>query len=964
LARETPDWDLEVNDVSIKGDNVVKRLSVDLPVNSQASSFSATLYNEGGNWTNYFAYHDDIKIYLGYTDTGTVGLFHGRVERIQKSYRKSGTEITVSGRGNWVKLMEKFTVNSYSNADYSTIITTEIAALVSGITTNNVENTGITPAEEFLDHVFLSDMVTEYCRRAQFFAWVDFDDDLHFTDDPGANSVSLDSGDGGNIEEISLNIDWKAVRNYIRVYGKEVEEVSLFKTEQDDSSIAEYGKIMKIVKNASLDTSSLVQSITNATLLEDKDVEWGGLAIVYGDERIEPGKTITVNVSEIGENGTSFRVRHVKHMLEPRGSGFKTTVMLVEEEKSTAKFYKELYEKGQESTTYANSGNYDESYVFKFTKDQDDLWTFSNCFTTDSSLKIGNPVSAGTCTLTDAIVGDKNYTKCLPFVREEFPGNDANLYQASNDGGSTWETLDPHGGEDDTAVEHTFASASGDKNDLKFKITVDTFDALIHGTKTEEVIAYRPSNLIEFDYGTGITFKEYWRYNTPWGGDAYGVTFDQDKKFYLATSDKKIYTVDAVSGMNGIEEATLSVDIGGMYHDGTNLYIMDRTNNRISKRNASDLTVEDSNISLPANAGTGLWGLGHDGTDFIFTSRPDGSARVTNSVWVKCTSTERFVDDWYYGGSGTYANTGAGYNSVNSKFYAVRDGTKYLMEFNANMVSISAALNMETVCGTAGYKPQSCCDDNVTLWSTNYNGSTNRIAKHTAGSYGSAAAATYDFAESTYGKFVGICFDGTDLWVLSNKGTYGTWYRINTSGVIQATHTITSSNSGGNAWADCEWDGSNLHATYTTKGTTNRDKIIYKFNSTPTTISAELQFGWYPYGKLEYDGTIGRGLAWDGSNFWITWYYPTDSTHGNWFRLANQGDFGALREVLYPYDCCSDGTYIWFIENTSYTTQILRSTGELVEELTTFEFAYAIDYAADVTSSKVYTFGAYLKLDY
>lgn len=964
MARIVPDYDLKVNSVSIKGDKVVKRLSVSLPVNSQASSFSATLYNENGNWTNYFDYHDDIEVYLGYETEGTVGLFHGRIERVQRTYRPSGSEITISGRGMWVKLMEKFTVREYASTDYGDIIIAEIADLVTGITTTNVVDAGIAPAEEFLDHVFLSDMVTNYCSKAQYFSWVDFDDDLHFTGTPGANTVSIDSGENGNVEEITMDIDWKSVRNYIRAYGKTVEEIVLFKTEQDDTSVGKYGKIMKLVKDAGMDTTSLVQSVADATLLTDKESEWGGMAILYGDERIEPGKTITLNVPEIGESSTSYRVQNVQHSLEPTGSGFKTTVMLVEEEKNTARFYKELYEKTQASTEMENAGNYNESYVYKFTKDQDALWTFSNCFTTDSYLRVGSTTAAGTATLTSSIVGDKNYTKCLPFVREEFPGNAGNKYYASNDGGSTWEELFPFGATDDLPVEHTFASSTGDKNDLKFKAQVEVFDALIHGTKTDEVIAYRPENYVSFYYTSGWTFKEYWRYNSPWGGMPYGVAFDKDKKLYLSTGDKEIYSVDVVSGMNGKLEATLTINLGGMWHDGTNLYVLDRTNERISKRNSADLTTEDSYEALPAGAGTACWGLGQDGTSFIFTSQGDGATNSANSIWAKNTATQRFPIWWYFGGSGTYAHTGAGYNSVNGKYYAVRDSSKYLMEFNSDLQTISAALNMETVCGTAGYQPQSACDDNVTLWSTNTDGTTNRIAKHTAGSYGTAAAATYDFAESTYGKFVGICFDGTDLWVLSRLGTYGTFYRINTSGVIQATHTITSTNSTGNLWADCEWDGSNLYATYTTKGTTNRDKVLYKFNATPTTIATELQIGHMPYVRTEYDGTIGRGLAWNGSNFVLTWYWPDYSVYGSWFKLGNEGDYGAITGAWYPYDCCSDGTYIWFIQNTAYTDKILRSTGEAVDSLSTFEFAYGLDYAAAVTSSKVYTFGAYLKLDY
>ena len=964
MTRLIPDYDLKINDVSIKADNVVENITVALPVNSQATSFTAMLDNGSGTFNNYFEKHDDVKIYLGYQSEGTLGVFHGRVEKVKKNYTKAGTTVMISGRGTWVKLMEKFTINTYASTDLGNIIITEVNALVPAINTGGVITAGLVPAEEFLDHMFLNQMISNYCVKADYFAWVDFDDVLHFTGSPGANEISLDSGEGGNVETINLGIDWKTVRNYIRCYGKVVEEVQLFKTERDVDSIAKYGEVMKLIKNAGMDTTSLVQSIADAALLEDKESEWGGLAVIYGDERIVPGKTITLNVSEIGESGTTYRVRHVNHTFSPKGTGFKTTVMLVQDEEDTSAFYKELFEKTKESTNFANAGNYDESYVYKFTRDQDSLWTFSNTYTEDSSLRMRNLDSGdGTAIITNAIVGDGNYVKVLPFVREDFPLNNANKYYASNDGGITWEQLYPFGDTYEAPLEHTFASSTGDKNDLKFKIEIGEFDSLIAGLKTKYVIGYIADTLVEASFGD--SFKQLFKYGSPDGGYVNGVAWYYGKKrLYTTGDDGLIYSMYPTTGNSLVQEADLAIDLGGAAHDGTNLYVMDMTNNRISKRNAADISTEDSNIALETGAGTEAWGLGYDGSNLLYTSRGDGSTLSANSIWVKCSATQRFPELWYYAATGTYTKTGAGYNSINSKFYAVRDGTRFLLEFNVNMIAITAAINMETVAGASDYEPQSCCDDNVTLWTTTTDGTTNRLCKHVAGTYGILAAATYDFTEATYGKWIGICFDGTDFWVLSQLGTYGTFYRINTSGVIQATHTITGTESTGNLWADCEWDGSNLYATYTTKGTTNRDKVLYKFNATPTTISAEIQIGHFMSKKLEYDGPIGRGLAWDGSNFWMTGHYPASITRGQWFPLANATEYGAITEAWFPFDCGADGTYIWFIEDTSFTTKIDAATGEEIYKIVTAEFARGLEYAANVDQSKINTLGAYLKLDY
>lgn len=965
MARVEPDYELKVNNVSIKSDKVVKKISVNLPINNKASSFTAIIYNENGDWNNYFDYNDDIKISLGYATETLKELFHGTVEKIKRNWTTSGSTIIISGRGTWSKLMREFCVESYENEDLGDILKDLVSNYSSGITTTNVASAGISPDVEQVDHRFINDVIADYCIRAQYYAWVDFNDDLHFTSSPGTNSQSLTTA---NIKRISMNIDWKTIRNYIRTYGATIEEVQLMKTEEDTTSQTAYGMIQAIVKDGKLDTEDLVQSISDAKLLEKKDAEETSIAVIYGDERIEPAKNITVTVPALDVNGT-YRVTFVKHVFEPASTGFTTTVNLVEDEVNTADYYKELYEKTDSLTDFANSGNYEESYAFTFSSAQDDRWTFTNTSTLDSYLRMQSLTSLGTTQLTNAYVGDTNYTKVLPMVIEDYSLNNANKYYASNDDGSTWEEIEPFGGTNEVPLEHTFVNSTGDKNDLKFKIEMGEFDALIHGSRINHIIVYRPDNYIEPWYGTA--YKEWWRYGTGEGVSAKGVAFYYNKhRMYtsegsLFGTDGKIFSMDAVTGKAVKEEAVLSINIKGIAHDGTNLYVMDATNNRISKRNADDLNIEDSFEAIPAGAGTEPWGLGYDGTNLIFTVRPDGVQYCSNAVWAKCTATQRFPEKGYYGSAGTYAHTGAGYNSVNSKFYAIKIDTKYLMEFNTNMISIDAAINMETVCGAAGYKPQSACDDNTTLWSTNTDGTTNRICKHNAGDYTLVAVATYDFSEATYGKFVGICFDGSDLWILSDLGTYGTWYRIDDSdGSLDATHTITGTESTGNLWADCEWDGSNLYATYTTAGTTNRDKVIYKFNATPTTISAELQIGHLPSKKTSYDGLKGRGLAWDGSNFWITWFFPdgVGDTHGSWFRLANSTEWGAITGAWYPFDCCSDGTYIWFLENTVYTTKISRATGEEIDSITTFEFAYGIEYAVKLTQSKIYTFGAYLKL--
>ena len=601
MSRTKPDYDFKLNDVSLKSLNVFKKITVDLPITTQASSFTADIYNEGGNYNSYFDYHDDVKIYLGYESDGVVGLFHGRVEKLKKGWKPSGSVVTISGRGTWTLMLEKMEVKTFSSTELGDIIKDLIASNVTGLTTTNVGDSGITPDSEVVDHVFIQEKVKEYCKKAGFDAWVDFDDDLHYTGTPGANSVSLVAGE--NIKEIELSIDWKEIRNYIRGYGKKVEGVQLIKTEEDTASQAKYGVVMKIIKDESLDDTSLVQSILDAALLESKEAEWGGMAVIPGDERIEPAKSITVTVPALDED-TSYKVQHVKHVYEPDGAGFETTVMLVEEEVNTAKFYKDLYEKTGKIVDFANSGNYEESYVYKFTDDQDALWTLVNCYTDNSTLKITDVSLTSTATLTTAIVGDKNYNSCLPFISQEYEG--ANKFYVSNDGGSSWEQVYA-----DEA--HDFISNTGDKNDFKCKIELSARPALeVSSVATDKI------------YGIDTDYSTLWNFAVPdTGQEIWGLAYGEAKLWQCETGTGKIYECNPEDGSSESTLVDKTYALGGCtYHSGTSrLFVVDRTNDKIVEVNTS--TGLDAYTHALPGAIDDPTGLTFDGTNFWIGDKTD-----------------------------------------------------------------------------------------------------------------------------------------------------------------------------------------------------------------------------------------------------------------------------------------------------------------------------------------------------
>jgi len=908
MSRTIPDYDFKLKDVSLKSLNIFKKITIDLPITTQASSFTADILNEDGDYNNYFDYHDDVKIYFGYESDGVVGLFHGRVEKLKKNWKKSGSTITISGRGMWTLMLEKFEVKTFSSTELGAIIKDLISNNVTGLTTTNVGNSGITPDSEVVDHTFIQEKVIEYCAKAGFDAWVDFDDDLHYTGTPGANAVSLVAGE--NIKEIELGIDWKKIRNYIRCYGKKVEDVQLVKTEEDAASQTKYGVVMKIIKDASLDETSLVQSIADAALLEQKEAEWGGMAVIPGDERILPAKSITVTVPDLDVNA-SYKVRHVKHIFEPKGSGFQTTVMLEQEEAATAEFYKELYEKTGKIVDFANSGNYEESYVYKFTDDQDSLLTLSNCYTLNSTLLLTNPNIDGTCALTTAIIGDSNYSYCLPFVSQEYPK--ANKFEVSNDGGSTWEQV-----YHDT--EHTFTSATGDKNDFKFKITMSLFDILEIASATTDTI-----------YGLfeDVT-SELWSFRIPdKAEEIWGLAYADlnDKLYETENSTGKIYEVNPEDGSAETEKADLAIELGGCAWDGANLYVIDRTNDTISKRNAADFAIEDSNEATPASDPTGLT---YDGdVTYPFWVADKGS----DSVWKKCNTNEYFPIDKHNIG---YRPYDACYNSIDSRLYISTYGSISQLKADLSGVDNQYSVSSWSIAGL--------CHDGTQFWSC----SGDEIFKHNVAAPGTVDN-TYTVPGITYTLY-SITWDGTYLYVLEASSTgYGLkFHKIDPSDPTTIVATTSMSEQltvttieyyDGKIWFVPRYGGG--------------DYIHYIVFGNTTITS-------YNTGSVLHSGTSGRrgALAHDGTRFYM---YKEWSGVGQYFyEIGILGEWGEVFFVTDPYDLAWDGTDIMVAsEDNIYKYD---TNGAVVDSfIAPGTSPRGLDFKKDYTWSKIWTFGAYLK---
>jgi len=466
-----------------------------------------------------------------------------------------------------------------------------------------------------------------------------------------------------------------------------------------------------------------------------------------------------------------------------------------------------------------------------------------------------------------------------------------------------------------------------------YVIVCDDTNDLVRGYTTSG------AEIFSFDFPTG----EAWF--------VAGLAYKTDKILYMTGDSGRIYSCNVYNGGNLVTEFD-DYD-NEIFHDccwnGSNLAVLASggiAKNYISVRKTTDFS-EDSAVAVPTQALEAsqtifnIDGLTWDGANYMFSDTD------FNAVWKRLSATQHLPDgvkSTILANSGPF--NGCTYNTVDSKIWGTV-GT-YLTECNA---AFPSNVSNDFQPFNASYLGQDVCDDGTNLWTVSYNSgaSNNQLLKHNVGDV-TVLDATYNFAEGTYGKLVGLAYDGSDLWMLSIKGTNGTWYQIDpTDGSVTSTNTITSTDNGAD-WGSATWDGSNLFASSTNLAS-NRVRKIYKFNATPTTITGTYDLGYYPTVISTTDHATGNSLCHDGSNFFFMKYY--NAVAARTYRLANSGDDGMITGYGLPvglgYDSTNDR--IWISRgDTHIVCSVDEDTGVEVDTFTpSTSKLYGMDYLNDLT---------------
>ena len=166
-----------------------------LSSNNVSSNFEVMFDNCDGRYAGTFSINDTVQIDsfdektatsfdltfpFSFTDNDI--LIKGNIETI--NYIGGGStkeQVLVKGRNAIAKLMDT-TVEPvvYNDQEIADIVKDIIANNTTGITTTNVNDTGITLERKNFNHTPVFDALRELAQRSSFIFYIDNDNDLHF----------------------------------------------------------------------------------------------------------------------------------------------------------------------------------------------------------------------------------------------------------------------------------------------------------------------------------------------------------------------------------------------------------------------------------------------------------------------------------------------------------------------------------------------------------------------------------------------------------------------------------------------------------------------------------------------------------------------------------------------------------------------------------------------------------------
>lgn len=267
----------------------------------------------------------------------------------------------------------------------------------------------------------------------------------------GVNMISCDE----------YGVDNSGKKNLVTVYGKqESSNIVVMASEEDTTSQSDLWIKEKIVNDSGSATMDEVREKAEYELSNGVEVIINGSVRVVGMNEISPGEQIMVSVPIMQVSGY-HTVGSFTHNIS--GSGFTTTLQLTKQLDSIADMFREKLNIEDEARAFINLNRMKDSYTIYFDEDPSVIDIHSDTEEVDGKLQLTSTKTTGIAT-SAVHVADYDVTECEFRKYSNFPVDEGDTYEVTNDNGITWETYDISSGE-----THTFSSTG---NELRIRISL------------------------------------------------------------------------------------------------------------------------------------------------------------------------------------------------------------------------------------------------------------------------------------------------------------------------------------------------------------------------------------------------------------------------------------------------------------------------------------------------------------
>ena len=445
-----------------QSDNYCMNANIEWEATGKLASFTVSLSNNDGTFMNLFDGGETIVFYADSTDA-TTEIFRGKIDDVKYNYSSGrGFTVDINGR-QYPELMDKTITGIEGSASLDVGVCGIFYNFYSDISlqywngsswinatydqyTDTVEWDGATtdfPTETITltyEHRKGWNVLTDICKSVTLECYLIYDSGWKFRvfNPESITNTNCNIAYGVNLTNVSdYGTENTEIYNRVFVYGAtKGDNVVILKSKNDSDSQSNLWIKDKIKNDGSINTMDELDSATDLELSKGLSPTNSGRISAVGIKTLKPGEVINISVPFCGLN-TSYVVRKISHNI---GNYINTSV---EVSKTIANivdlFVPQVNYEGFLSG-FNNPNDMSGSYTKFLEEDTTDL-TLYNCHITDAgTLKLDTDATSGYMQM-NTYTTDFNITQCELRKYENYYTED-DIYQVSNDGGTTWETYD------------------------------------------------------------------------------------------------------------------------------------------------------------------------------------------------------------------------------------------------------------------------------------------------------------------------------------------------------------------------------------------------------------------------------------------------------------------------------------------------------------------------------------------